>query len=151
MPENRVATAEAVIQHKADMGIAWNRDFDCCFLFAENGGFVEGYYVVDLLVESILQRHPGANIVHDPRLTWNTLDIVKDAGGVAVQSQSGHSFIKEKMLEVDGVYGGDMSAHHYVREFSYADSGMIPWLLVAELLSTTGKSLSQLVGERIAK
>ena len=151
LPENRAATARAVIEHKADMGIAWDGDFDRCFLFDENGAFIEGYYIVGLLAESILQRNPGASIVHDPRLTWNTLEIVRDAGGVAVQSKSGHSFIKETMREVDGVYGGEMSAHHYFREFSYADSGMIPWLLVAELLSTTGRSLSQLVGARIAK
>ena len=151
LPENQAATAEAVVEHKADMGIAWDGDFDRCFLFDENGGFIEGYYIVGLLAESILQHNPGANIVHDPRLTWNTLDIVERAGGKAVLSKSGHSFIKEKMREVDGVYGGEMSAHHYFREFSYADSGMIPWLLVAELLSTTGRSLSELVGERQRK
>ncbi len=149
--ESQAATSEAVVEHKADMGIAWDGDFDRCFLFDENGGFIEGYYIVGLLAESILQRNPGANIVHDPRLTWNTLDIVEKAGGKAVQSKSGHSFIKETMREVDGVYGGEMSAHHYFREFSYADSGMIPWLLVAELLSTSGKSLSALVRERQAK
>jgi len=149
--ENQAATAEAVTKHNADMGIAWDGDFDRCFLFDENGGFIEGYYIVGLLAESILKRNPGANIIHDPRLTWNTLDIVEKAGGKAVQSKSGHSFIKETMREVDGVYGGEMSAHHYFREFSYADSGMIPWLLVAELISTTGKSLSELVGERQAK
>ena len=150
LPENRAATSEAVIEHKADMGIAWDGDFDRCFFFDENGGFIEGYYIVGLLAESILQKNPGANIIHDPRLTWNTLDIVNDAGGKAVQSKSGHSFIKEKMREVDGVYGGEMSAHHYFRDFSYADSGMIPWLLVAELVSSTGKSLAELVSERQA-
>ncbi len=151
LPENRSATSEAVIEHKADMGIAWEGDFDRCFFFDENGDFIEGYYIVGLLAESILQKNPGANIIHDPRLIWNTLDIVKDAGGKAVQSKSGHSFIKEKMREVDGVYGGEMSAHHYFRDFSYADSGMIPWLLVAELVSSTGKSLAELVGDRQAK
>ncbi|MDH3276064.1 MAG: phosphomannomutase [Gammaproteobacteria bacterium] len=149
--DNQAATADAVIAHKADMGIAWDGDFDRCFLFDEHGGFIEGYYIVGLLAESILKRNPGASIIHDPRLTWNTLDIVAKAGGKAVQSKSGHSFIKEKMREVDGVYGGEMSAHHYFRDFSYADSGMIPWLLVAELLSATGKTLSELVGERQAK
>jgi phosphomannomutase len=148
LPENRAATIDAVRQNNADMGIAWDGDFDRCFLFDEKGGFIEGYYIVGLLAESILKNHPGGKIVHDPRLTWNTLDIVKRAGGEAVQSKSGHSFIKEKMREVDGVYGGEMSAHHYFREFSYADSGMIPWLLVAELLCQTGKPLSDLVGER---
>jgi len=150
LPENRSATVEAVISNNADMGIAWDGDFDRCFLFDEKGGFIEGYYIVGLLAESILKKNPGGKIIHDPRLTWNTLEIVEQAGGKTVQSKSGHSFIKEKMREVDGIYGGEMSAHHYFREFAYADSGMIPWLLVAELLSTTGKTLSSLVGERQA-
>jgi phosphomannomutase len=151
LPENRAATIDAVKENWADIGIAWDGDFDRCFLFDEQGGFIEGYYIVGLLAESLLKSYPGANVVHDPRLTWNTLEIVADAGGTPVQSKSGHSFIKEKMREVDGVYGGEMSAHHYFREFSYADSGMIPWLLVAELICRTGKPLSQLVGERIAR
>ena len=148
--ENQAVTSQAVIEHKADMGIAWDGDFDRCFFFDENGSFIDGYYIVGLLAESILKKNPGEKIVHDPRMIWNTLEIVKAAGGEAVQSKSGHSFIKEKMREVDGIYGGEMSAHHYFRDFSYADSGMIPWLLVAELLSTTGKSLSELVSERMA-
>ncbi len=147
--ENQAVTADAVVEHGADMGVAWDGDFDRCFLFDEKGTFIEGYYIVGLLSESILAKNPGAKIIHDPRMTWNTLDIVADAGGEAVKSKSGHSFIKEKMREVDGIYGGEMSAHHYFREFSYADSGMIPWLLVAELISTSGKSLSELVGERM--
>ncbi len=151
LPENQAETADAVIKHGADLGIAWDGDFDRCFLFDEKGGFIEGYYIVGLLAESLLKTHRGAKIVHDPRLTWNTLDIVDRAGGHAVQSKSGHSFMKEMMREVDAVYGGEMSAHHYFREFSYADSGMIPWLLAAELLCTTGKTLSELVGERQAK
>jgi len=150
LPENRSETASAVIDSGADLGIAWDGDFDRCFFFDEKGQFVEGYYIVGLLAESMLGLHPGGKIVHDPRLTWNTLDIVQAAGGEAVQSKSGHSFIKETMRRVDAVYGGEMSAHHYFRDFSYADSGMIPWLLVAELLCKTGKPLSQLVGERIA-
>jgi phosphomannomutase/phosphomannomutase/phosphoglucomutase len=148
--ENQAVTSAAVVEHKADMGIAWDGDFDRCFLFDENGVFIEGYYIVGMLAESILARNPGGKIIHDPRMTWNTLDIVERAGGEAVKSKSGHSFIKEKMREVDGVYGGEMSAHHYFRDFSYADSGMIPWLLAAELISTSGKSLSELVGKRMA-
>ncbi len=148
--ENQAVTTEAVLAHGADMGIAWDGDFDRCFLFDEKGTFIEGYYIVGLLAESILAKNPGSKIIHDPRMTWNTLDIVATAGGEAVKSKSGHSFIKEKMREVDGIYGGEMSAHHYFRNFSYADSGMIPWLLVAELISVSGKSLSELVGERMA-
>ena len=147
--DNQTVTAEAVVANKADMGIAWDGDFDRCFFFDEKGLFIDGYYIVGLLAESILKKNPGAKIIHDPRVIWNTLDIVAAAGGEAVQSKSGHSFIKEKMREVDAVYGGEMSAHHYFREFSYADSGMIPWLLVAELVSTTGKSLSELVSKRM--
>ena len=150
LPENRAETSQAVIDNGADMGIAWDGDFDRCFFFDENGGFIEGYYIVGLLAESLLARQKGA-VVHDPRLVWNTLDIVDAAGGVAVQSKSGHSFIKEKMRKVDAVYGGEMSAHHYFREFSYADSGMIPWLLVAELVSRGDKTLSALVSDRIRK
>ena len=149
--ENQAVTSDVVLANNADMGIAWDGDFDRCFLFDENGTFIEGYYIVGLLAERMLQKNPGARIVHDPRVLWNTLDIVASAGGEAVQSKSGHSFIKEKMREVDAVYGGEMSAHHYFRDFSYADSGMIPWLMVAELVSITGKSLSELVGERQAK
>lgn len=151
LPENRSITIDAIKNENADMGIAWDGDFDRCFLFDEKGNFIEGYYIVGLLAESILARHPGGKIVHDPRLTWNTLEMVESAGGEAVQSKSGHSFIKEKMREVHGLYGGEMSAHHYFRDFSYADSGMIPWLLVAELLSKTGKTLSELVGDRISR
>ncbi len=150
LPENRQSTVDAVLESGADFGIAWDGDFDRCFMFDEKGGFIEGYYIVGLLAGSLLGSHAGAKIVHDPRLTWNTLDIVASAGGEAVQSKSGHSFIKETMRAVNGLYGGEMSAHHYFRDFSYADSGMIPWLLVAELVSTTGKTLSELVGERQA-
>jgi phosphomannomutase len=150
LPDNRAATIDAVKASGADIGIAWDGDFDRCFLFDEQGGFIEGYYIVGLLAESMLERNPGARIVHDPRLTWNTLDIVERGGGEAVQSKSGHSFIKEKMRAVDAVYGGEMSAHHYFRDFSYADSGMIPWLLVAELVCRSGKRFSELVSERQA-
>ena len=150
LPENQAVTTDAVLEHGADMGIAWDGDFDRCFLFDEKGTFIEGYYIVGLLAQGILGKSPGNKIVHDPRMTWNTLEIVTASGGEAVQSKSGHSFIKEKMREVDAIYGGEMSAHHYFREFSYADSGMIPWLLVAELMSVTGKSLSELVGQRMA-
>ena len=150
LPENRQSTIDAVLEQGADFGIAWDGDFDRCFLFDEKGGFIEGYYIVGLLAESLLESNPGARIVHDPRLTWNTLDVVASAGGETVQSKSGHSFIKETMRAVNGLYGGEMSAHHYFRDFSYADSGMIPWLLVAELMSTSGKTLSELVEARQA-
>lgn len=151
LPENRAATADAVIANKADMGIAWDGDFDRCFLFDENGRFIEGYYIVGLLAEAFLLKSPGEKIIHDPRLTWNTIDQVEAAGGQPIQSKTGHAFIKERMRLENAVYGGEMSAHHYFRDFAYCDSGMIPWLLVAELISVAGKPLSELVNERMAK
>jgi phosphomannomutase len=147
--ENHKAPVEALKRTGADCAISWDGDYDRCFLFDEHGGFIEGYYIVGLLASVFLKRHPGSAIVHDPRLTWNTLDIVAAGGGRAVQSKSGHAFIKQVMREVDGIYGGEMSAHHYFRDFSYCDSGMIPWLLVLQVMSETGKTLSQLVGERM--
>ena len=149
LEENRAVTAEAVRASGADLGLAWDGDYDRCFFFDESGQFIEGYYLVGLLAESFLHQEPGARIVHDPRLTWNTLDIVRRGGGTAVLCKSGHAFIKQKMREADAIYGGEMSAHHYFRRFSYCDSGMIPWLQVAALISERGEPLSALVGERM--
>ncbi|MFC3657799.1 phosphomannomutase [Xanthomonas hyacinthi] len=151
LPENREASAKAVQEHGADFGIAWDGDFDRCFFFDENGRFIEGYYLVGLLAQAILAKQPGGKVVHDPRLTWNTIEMVEDAGGVPVLCKSGHAFIKEKMRSENAVYGGEMSAHHYFREFAYADSGMIPWLLIAELVSQSGRSLADLVEARMQK
>ena len=149
--ENRDSTRDAVIQHQADMGIAWDGDFDRCFLFDEKGQFIEGYYIVGLLAQAFLLKQSGEKVVHDPRLVWNTLDVVEQYQGIAVQSKSGHAFIKDVMREHNAVYGGEMSAHHYFRDFAYCDSGMIPWLLAVVVLSETKKSLSSLVEEMISK
>ncbi|NUU67362.1 colanic acid biosynthesis phosphomannomutase CpsG [Enterobacteriaceae bacterium BIT-l23] len=150
LPECRADTSNAVIEHGADMGIAFDGDFDRCFLFDEKGQFIEGYYIVGLLAEAFLEKEQGAKIIHDPRLCWNTEDVVTGAGGVPVMSKTGHAFIKERMRAEDAIYGGEMSAHHYFRDFAYCDSGMIPWLLVTELLCLKGKTLGSLVEERIA-
>ncbi|WP_276315811.1 phosphomannomutase CpsG [Parashewanella hymeniacidonis] len=150
LAENRKATSDAVIEHNADLGIAWDGDFDRCFLFDENGEFIEGYYIVGLLAEMFLRKNKCEKIIHDPRLTWNTEDIIKKAGGEAVKTKTGHAFIKERMRAENAVYGGEMSAHHYFRSFYYCDSGMIPWLLIIELISISNKSLSKLVNERIS-
>jgi phosphomannomutase len=149
LEENRAATTSAVRASHADLGLAWDGDYDRCFFFDENGQFIEGYYLVGLLAEHFLRQEPGARIVHDPRLTWNTLDIVRRAGGTPVLCKSGHAFIKQKMREADAAYGGEMSAHHYFRRFSYCDSGMIPWLLVLAVISERRQPLSALVGERM--
>lgn len=149
LTENRDSTSQAVLAHQADMGIAWDGDFDRCFLFDEKGKFIEGYYIVGLLAQAFLLKQSGEKIVHDPRLVWNTFDIVEKFKGEAIQSKSGHSFIKDKMREHNAVYGGEMSAHHYFRDFAYCDSGMIPWLLAVSVLSETQKPLSALVEEMI--
>ncbi len=150
LPENRTAAIAAVREHGADLGLGWDGDFDRCFFFDASGEFIEGYYVVGLLAEAFLKQGGAARIVHDPRLTWNTVDIVESLGGEAVQSKTGHAFIKERMRVENAVYGGEMSAHHYFRDFAYCDSGMIPWLLVTALVSTRGQPLADLVAERMA-
>jgi phosphomannomutase len=149
LEENRAATADAVKTSGAAMGIAWDGDYDRCFFFDENGRFIEGYYIVGLLADQFLRKTGAGKVIHDPRLIWNTLDLVAAAGGVAVESKTGHAFIKQRMRDEDAVYGGEMSAHHYFRDFAYCDSGMIPWLLVAERLCQAGCTLSSLIDARI--
>jgi phosphomannomutase/phosphoglucomutase len=149
LPECRAATADAVRDHGADFGVAWDGDFDRCFFFDADGRFIEGYYLVGLLAATLLTRHPGGKVIHDPRLTWNTIEMVREAGGVPVLSKTGHAFIKERMRAENAIYGGEMSAHHYFREFAYCDSGMIPWLLIAELVCSSGLSLAELVEDRM--
>lgn len=148
--ENRKPTIDAVLKNNADLGVAWDGDYDRCFFFDEKGNFIEGYYIVGLLAKSILKKFPGERIVHDPRLVWNTIDVVEKNKGVAVQSKSGHAYIKQKMREVNSIYGGEMSAHHYFRDNSFSDSGMIPFLLIMQLMSEDDKTLSDLVEEMIA-
>ena len=148
--ENQKATAEAVTAHGADLGLAWDGDFDRCFFFDADGRFIEGYYLVGLLAETILAKNPGGKIIHDPRLVWNTVEQTNQAGGKPVMSKCGHAFIKEIMREQDAIYGGEMSAHHYFRELSYGDSGMIPWLLITELMSVSCQTMKALVDERMS-
>jgi len=150
LPENQAATADVVLREGADFGVAFDGDFDRCFFFDNTGAFVPGEYVVGLLASIFLQKGRGARIVHDPRVIWNTRDTVTHSGGVPVQSKTGHAFIKQAMRERGAIYGGEMSAHHYFRDFAYCDSGMIPWLLVAELVSVSGQSLAELVGGSFA-
>ena len=148
--KNRLPTSNAVLQSKADLGIAWDADHDRCFFFDEKGDFIPGEYIVGLLADIFLKEEPRAVIVHDPRVIWNTQDIVKKAGGVSIQSKTGHSLVKETMRHYNAVYGGEMSAHHYFRDFAYCDSGMIPWLVSCELMGRSGKPMSALLAERMA-
>lgn len=150
LPECRQDTRDAVLHHGADLGIAFDGDFDRCFFFDKNGRFIEGYYIVGLLAGSFLKKETGAKIIHDPRLIYNTIDIVKNAGGIPVMSKTGHAFIKDRMRLENAIYGGEMSAHHYFRDFFYCDSGMIPWLLLVEMLSIENTGLSQLIDSYIS-
>ena len=151
LPERRAGTSQAVVAARADMGLAWDGDFDRCFFYDSTGQFVEGYYLVGLLAQAMLARHPGGRIVHDPRVYWNTRDMVMEAGGVPVMGKTGHAFMKERMRAEDAIYGGEMSAHHYFRDFAYCDSGMLPWLLVTGLLCESGKSLGEMLQERMRR
>ena len=151
LPENRTVTIEAVTSSDADLGIAWDGDFDRCFFFDEKGRFIEGYYILGLLAKAFLDKVPGSTIVYDPRLIWNTIDIVETHGGKAIRSKAGHAFVKERMRAVGALYGGETCGHHYFRDFAYCDSGMLPWLLVVDLMSRSGKKLSELVDERIER
>ncbi len=148
LPENREMTSRVVQEYQADLGLAWDGDFDRCFFFDEAGNFVESYYLVGLLAQALLARHPGGKVIHDPRLTWNTIEVVEEAGGVPVMSKTGHAFIKERMRREDALYGGEMSGHHYFRDFAYCDSGMIPWLLIVEMMCRRRQPLSALIVER---
>lgn len=148
LPKNHAATADVVKSEAADFGVAFDGDFDRCFFFDEAGRFVPGEYVVGLLASIFLKKKAGAKIVHDPRVIWNTQDIVAQQGGVAVQSKTGHAFIKQTMRSEEAVYGGEMSAHHYFRDFAYCDSGMIPWVLMADFVSRSGRSLGAWVKDR---
>lgn len=147
--EQQAVTGNAVVAHQADMGIAWDGDFDRCFFWDHTGRFIEGYYVVGLLAEAFLLKEPGAKIVHDTRLVWNTQEICQQHQGQAIASRTGHAFIKEVMAQHDAIYGGEMSAHHYFRDFAYCDSGMIPWLLVVDLLSRKDATLADLVSQQM--
>lgn len=149
--DRRQQTSDAVIAHQADLGIAWDGDCDRCFFFDEKGEFIEGYYIVGLLAEAFLKKHKNETIIHDPRLTWNSISIIEKNHGQAIQSQTGHVFVKKNMRDHDAIYGGEMSAHHYFRDFAYCDSGMIPWLLVIELMSLNNQKLShKMQGEKDA-
>lgn len=151
LPENQPRTSAAVRAAGADLGIAWDGDFDRCFFFDETGRFIPGEYIVGLLAAAFLEKSPGEKIVHDPRVVMNTRAVIAEAGGQAVPSRTGHAFIKQKMRDSGAIYGGEMSAHHYFRDFFFCDSGMIPWLLLAELLSRKGQSLDGLLSERMRR
>ena len=146
LEENRKATSDAVVKNQADFGIAWDGDFDRCFFCDETGKFVEGYYLVGLLAENFLHKYPGCKIMYDSRLVWNTEAIVRSHGGIPVRCKSGHAFMKQCMRENDVIYGGEMSSHHYFRDFTFCDSGMITALIVCEMLCSCGKKLSELIG-----
>jgi phosphomannomutase len=142
LPENRAATQAAILNHRADIGLAWDGDFDRCFIFDEQGAYLDAYYVVSLLADALLARTPGETILHDPRLIWATRETIMRHGGTPVETKTGHAFMKERMRQENALYGGEMSAHHYFRAFGYCDSGMIPALLMLQLLGERPQPLS---------
>lgn len=148
LEQNHSLTADIVVKENADFGVAFDGDFDRCFLFDHLGNFIPGEYVVGVLAQIFLNKENGGTIIHDPRVIWNTIDAVKSSGGNAISSKTGHAFVKATMRKEEAIYGGEMSAHHYFRDFAYCDSGMIPWLMIWELLSTKDVLLVDLISER---
>ena len=148
LKENQKKTGKIVRKEGADFGVAFDGDFDRCFLFDNLGNFVPGEYLVGILAKEFLQNHPGAKIICDPRVVWNTIDVAHCYGGQALLSKTGHTYVKRAMRDSNAIYGGEMSAHHYFRNFAYCDSGMIPWLMVWKLLSKKKTSLAELTAAR---
>jgi phosphomannomutase len=145
--ENRASTANAVKAEQASLGVAWDGDFDRCFFYDEHGNFISSYYLATFMAEAVLARHPRAPIVLDPRQYWATQAAVENAGGQPHFSRVGHGFIKPKMREVNSPFAGEISSHFYFREFFTCDSGMLPMLLLLELLGKRGQTLGQAVGQ----
>ncbi len=146
--ENQELTKKKILESGASLGIAFDGDFDRCFFFDERGQFVNGEYIMGILAEEFLSYKNGGVIVHDPRRIWNVQDVICKFGGKSVVSKTGHAYVKQTMRMVDAIYGGEISAHHYFKDFFYCDSGMIPWLLILQLLTRKKKNLSQVVDER---
>ncbi len=151
LSDNHAATGQVVVKKRADFGVSFDGDFDRCAIFDEKGKYINGEYVIGLLVKYFLEQSPSARIVHDQRVIWNIEDIIKSGGGTAFVSETGHTNFKRKLRETDAIYGGEISHHHYFKDFARSDSGMIPWLIIAQVLSAAKKSLSDLVSACIEK
>ncbi|HOX10577.1 MAG TPA: phosphomannomutase/phosphoglucomutase [Candidatus Moranbacteria bacterium] len=147
IPENREEISKLVVENGADFGVAWDADADRCFFFTEKGEFIEGYFITALLGKIFLERTPGATILHDPRLVWAIQDIAKENGGSDIMTKSGHAFIKERMRKENVVFGGEMSAHYYFKDYFFCDNGLIPFVMMLEFLSTEKKTLSEIMTE----
>lgn len=151
LAENHADMAEIILREGADFGVSFDGDFDRCAIFDDLGRYISGEYLVGLLAELMLHRHPASSVVYEPRVTWNIEDAISSAGGIGAVSKIGHAFLKSAMRGSGAVYGGELSCHHYFRDFAYCDSGMIPWLLVAEHLSQDGEKISDYVNTRRTK
>jgi phosphomannomutase len=145
LPENREFVERATARERADLGIAWDGDADRCFFIDDTGTFVPGDFLTALLAQHLLRRHGPATIIYDLRASWAVRDAIVAAGGTADEYRVGHAFIKARMRELDALFAGEVSGHYYFRDFSYADTGLVPALLVLEILSTADRSLSELV------
>jgi len=145
IPENRVEISELVKSEKADLGIAWDADADRVFFVAEDGTFLEPYYLNTVLIKQMLKKFPGEKIIYDPRYTWALIEAIKENGGIPVICRVGHSYIKEKMREENALYATESSGHSYFRDFWYADNGMIPVVQILEFLTENHIKLSDVV------
>ncbi|PJA87031.1 MAG: phosphomannomutase, partial [Candidatus Moranbacteria bacterium CG_4_9_14_3_um_filter_42_9] len=147
IPENRTEMSRLIVESGADFGVAWDADADRCFFFTEKGEFIEGYFITAFLANIFLEKNPGSIIIRDTRLAWAIDDVVEANGGETVSTKAGHAFIKERMRKENAIFGGEMSAHYYFRDYFYCDNGMIPLVIMLEFLSRTDKTLSQIMNE----
>jgi phosphomannomutase len=145
LEENRTFIMRKVREHGADLGIAWDGDADRCFFIDDTGEFVPGDLITALIARSMLEKHPGSRIVYDLRASWAVRDTVAEAGGTALENRVGHAFIKARIRKEDAVFAGEVSGHYYFRDFYYCDTGVVPALVMLELLSQAGKPLSELL------
>jgi phosphomannomutase len=145
LPENREFIVRATREAGADFGVAYDGDADRCFFVDDTGEFVPGDFMTTLFAESILEKEPGGTVIYDVRASWAVPEAIEAAGGVALINRVGHAFIKQRMRDVDAVFAGEVSAHYYFRDFCQADSGVVPFLLMLELVSKRGQKLSGLL------
>lgn len=151
LKENQRETSFEIIKNKADFGVAFDGDFDRCFFFDETGSFVSGEQIVALIASIFISKEQGARVVHDGRVIWNISEKIKSNQGISIIAKVGHNFMKQAMRENEAIYGGEISAHHYFRDFAYCDSGMIPFLILWEILSKSKTTFSRLINNEKIK
>jgi phosphomannomutase len=144
VPSNREEIIAAIKNQKPNLGVSWDADADRCFFYDENGRFLPGYYTNAVLARYFLQKYPHSKIVTDLKLNWAVKDLADEVGGEALIERTGHSFFKQKMISEDAVFGGEVSGHYYFKDNFYLDNGIIPFLVILEIMSTSNKKLSEI-------